>query len=241
MALTGRHNIAKMYSTTTGDGTLTLTTAVPLCNTFANAGVVDGETVTYVITDPGISGREVGRGVYTSSGTTLTRATVLSSTNGGSKISCSGRQTVAITLAAEDVQPFAAYYYNGGFNSVNDGVTASTLSIDTEWVDDFALASLSSNTVVIAKKGWYELNLSVYYQSATTAFDGRVKLIMGAWEASHGYTSAMDITTNQFWLTGLIEATTDAHVVGPVQLTNHSGVVVQAYVYELTVKKLGNK
>lgn len=33
MAPTGRHNIAKMYSTTTGNGTLTLTTAAPLSNT----------------------------------------------------------------------------------------------------------------------------------------------------------------------------------------------------------------
>jgi phosphate/sulfate permease len=57
MTLIAKHNIAKMYSATTGTGTLTLTTAVALCNTFALAGVVDGEKVTYVITDP-VAGRE---------------------------------------------------------------------------------------------------------------------------------------------------------------------------------------
>lgn len=94
-------NMASMLSATTGTGTLTLTTAASGFITFDNAGVPHGGvTVTYLIVDG--TSREVGRGVYTFSGLTLTRVSVLASTNGGAKISCSGAQIVSITDAAED-------------------------------------------------------------------------------------------------------------------------------------------
>lgn len=99
------HNLAKVQTATTGTGTVTLGSAVSGFNTFAAAGVTDQETVTYVLEDG--TNRETGRGVYTSSGTTLTRATVLSSTNSGSKINLSGSATVALTVAAEDIQTLA--------------------------------------------------------------------------------------------------------------------------------------
>ena len=94
------HNLARVTSATAGTGTLTLGTAVSGFLLFADAGVVDGETVTYAIRDGANS--EIGRGVYNTAGTTLTRATILESTNGGSAISCSGSQEVFITAAAED-------------------------------------------------------------------------------------------------------------------------------------------
>ena len=76
-------NIAKMTSTTTGTGTLTLGSAVTGYNTFANAGVTNGQVVTYAIEDYDVSGniiaREVGAGTYSSTGPTLTRDTVYSS------------------------------------------------------------------------------------------------------------------------------------------------------------------
>jgi hypothetical protein len=88
-------DMAAMLSATTGIGTLTLTTAASGFLTFDNAGVPHGGvTVTYLIVDG--SNREVGRGVYTFSGLTLTRATVIASTNSNAKISCSGSQTVLI-------------------------------------------------------------------------------------------------------------------------------------------------
>lgn len=97
-------NLARMYTETTGTGTLTLTTAVPGFNTFADAGVASGSTITYAIyCGPH---REIGQGVYTASGLTLTRATVYSSTNGGAKISLTGRSEVFITPAKEDLDSF---------------------------------------------------------------------------------------------------------------------------------------
>ena len=96
------HNLARVVSATTGTGTLTLGAAVSGFLLFADAGVADGETVTYAIRDGANS--EIGRGVYTTSGTTLTRASILESTNGGAAINCSGSQEVFITASAEDIR-----------------------------------------------------------------------------------------------------------------------------------------
>lgn len=97
------HNLARMSTATTGTGTITLGSAVTGFLTFASAGVADGQTVTYAIQDGSAS--EIGRGVYTASGTTLTRASILGSTNSGSAISLSGNAQVFVTPAAEDFQP----------------------------------------------------------------------------------------------------------------------------------------
>lgn len=96
------YNLAGMSTATTGTGTITLGSAMYGHLTFAQAGVQDGETVTYAIKDGAAS--EIGRGVYTSSGTTLTR-TALKSTNSNSAISLSGSAEVFITPAAEDIIP----------------------------------------------------------------------------------------------------------------------------------------
>jgi hypothetical protein len=100
------YNLARMSTATTGTGTVTLGSAVPPFLTFAQAGVLDGETVTYSIID-GTSNSEIGRGVYSSSGTTLTRS-VLKSTNGNNAINLSGAAQVFITAATEDILSFSA-------------------------------------------------------------------------------------------------------------------------------------
>lgn len=95
------YNLARMTTATTGTGTITLGSAATSYLSFADAGVQNGETVTYAIVDG--SNREIGRGVYTSSGTTLTRATILESTNSNNAINLSGSAEVFITAAAEDI------------------------------------------------------------------------------------------------------------------------------------------
>jgi hypothetical protein len=92
-------NLARMTTATTGGGTITLAAAVSGFLTFAQAGINDGDTVTYAIEDG--TAREIGRGVYTTSGLTLTR-NVLKSTNSNAAISLSGAAQVLITPAAED-------------------------------------------------------------------------------------------------------------------------------------------
>lgn len=94
------YNLARMATATTGTGTITLGSAVSGHLSFAAAGAANGDTVTYAIED-GLSS-EIGRGVYTSSGTTLTRS-VLRSTNSNTAINLSGSAQVFITAAAEDL------------------------------------------------------------------------------------------------------------------------------------------
>jgi hypothetical protein len=97
-------NLARMTTATTGTGAITLGSAVAGYLSFATAGVADGETVTYAVNDGAAS--EIGRGVYTASGTTLTRMP-LKSTNGDAAINLSGSAQVFITAAAEDFAELA--------------------------------------------------------------------------------------------------------------------------------------
>ena len=93
------YNLARMTTTTAGTGTITLGVAVSGYLTFANAGVQNGDVVFYGIKDG--SGSEVGWGTYTSSGTTLTR-NVVKSTSSNAAISLSGSAEVYITALAGD-------------------------------------------------------------------------------------------------------------------------------------------
>ena len=70
----------KETSTTSGQGTLTLAGAVAGFQSFAVIG--NGNTTYYTIVDNIANTWEVGIGTYTSSGTTLSRDTVLSNSSG---------------------------------------------------------------------------------------------------------------------------------------------------------------
>ena len=74
-------------TTSTGTGTVTLAGAVTGFQTFAAIG--NANTTYYTIAGQGTSEWEVGIGTYTSSGTTLSRDTVLASSNSGSLVNFS--------------------------------------------------------------------------------------------------------------------------------------------------------
>lgn len=94
------YNLASMSTATTGTGTVTLGSAVLGAITFADAGVQNGDQVSYAIIDG--NSAEVGRGVYSSTGPTLTRS-VLKSTNSNALLNLSGSAKVFITALAEDI------------------------------------------------------------------------------------------------------------------------------------------
>jgi hypothetical protein len=90
-------------TTTTGTGTVTLAGAVTGYQTFAAVG--DGNSTYYTIT--GGTEWEVGIGTYTASGTTLSRTTVISSSNSGSLVTFSaGTKNVFVTYPAARAVPF---------------------------------------------------------------------------------------------------------------------------------------
>ena len=103
-------NRAKMSTSTTGTGTITLGSALSGYQTFAQAGITNGQTVRYAVEDG--TNFEIGSGVFTSSGTTLTR-NVTESTNSDNAINLSGSGEVFITASAADI-------------FVNDGATSLT-------------------------------------------------------------------------------------------------------------------
>jgi len=96
-------NRAKMTTATTGTGTITLGSAIASYQSFAGAGVSDGDSVRYVIED-GTTDWEIGAGTYTASGTTLTRNPSESSGSGGA-INLSGSATIFVSAIAADIQP----------------------------------------------------------------------------------------------------------------------------------------
>ena len=86
----------KETSSTTGTGTITLNGAVTGFQSFAAIG--NGNTTYYTISDSSSGSWEVGIGTYTSSGTTLSRTTVLASSNSGSLVNfTSGTKDVFVT------------------------------------------------------------------------------------------------------------------------------------------------
>lgn len=89
----------KETTTTTGTGTLTLLGASIGFQSFAAVG--NGNTTYYTISSNGGAEYEVGIGTYTSSGTALSRTTVLSSSNSGSLVNLSaGTKDVFVTYPA---------------------------------------------------------------------------------------------------------------------------------------------
>jgi hypothetical protein len=99
MALVVKDRV-KSSTTTTGTGTITLGAAAIGFQAFSVIG--DGNTTYYTIVDTVNGTWEVGIGTYTSSGTTLSRDTVLESSNSGSLVNfAAGSKDVFVAYPAE--------------------------------------------------------------------------------------------------------------------------------------------
>ena len=127
-------------TTTTGTGTVTLAGAVLGFQTFLAIG--NGNTTYYTIAGQGTSEWEVGIGTYTSSGTTLSRTTVLASSNSGSLVNFSA--------GTKDV--FCDYPAGraviGGQGYVENSYTITTSSTVTDGSNAISVGPLTINSGV---------------------------------------------------------------------------------------------
>jgi hypothetical protein len=124
-------------TTTTGTGTLTLGGAVLGFQTFAIIG--NANQTYYAISDPTTGDFEVGIGTYTASGTTLSRTTVLESSNSNSLVDfAAGSKNVFCTYPAER----AVYLDTAG--SAVTLLDIGTLGVSTA---NITTANITSGTV----------------------------------------------------------------------------------------------
>jgi len=192
-------NLARMYTETTGTGTLTLTTAVPSFLSFDAAGVANGATVTYAIyCGPH---REIGAGVYTASGLTLTRATVYSSTNAGAKINLTGRSEVFITAAKEDFDSFlTAADAATTYQPLDADLTSIAALSGTNNIYYRSAANTWSSVTVSANLGFSAGTLGSSLGTAATANTGTsgatLPFLNGSntWSAQNIFSSASNIS-----------------------------------------------
>ena len=127
----------KETTTTTGTGTVTLAGAAVGFQSFAAIG--DGNTTYYVITDN--ADWEVGIGTYTSSGTTLSRDTILESSNSGSAVNWgAGVKDVFVTYPAE------RSVYTDGAGTAITPATASVLGVSSGGT---GASTLTANNVIL--------------------------------------------------------------------------------------------
>ncbi len=122
-------------TTTTGTGTITLGGAVSGFQSFSVIG--NGNTTYYAIV--GGTEWEVGLGTYTSSGTTLSRDTVLESSNSGSLVNFSaGTKNVFVTYPAEKAtyqdangDAYAPQFAASNGLNVNNGTIGTSYTFPT--------------------------------------------------------------------------------------------------------------
>lgn len=158
------YNRAGMTTTTTGTGTLTLGNAITDPKTylsFSDAGVPNGATVPYLLED-GVA-FELGEGVYTSSGTTLTRATVSASSNGGSKIDLDGSARVYISARAGDIDrpPIGCLAFISPTLTLQNYSALTALPFNNETYDDAGIHdNVTQNTRMTVPAGYTKARLT---------------------------------------------------------------------------------
>ena len=134
-------------ATTTGTGTFTLAGAVTGFQSFSVIG--NGNTTYYAIVLG--SEWEVGLGTYTSSGTTLSRDTVLESSNGGTKVNFSaGTKNVFVTYPAEEAvyQDETGTAYAPQFAASN-GLNVNNATISTSYTFPTGYNSVEAGDITI--------------------------------------------------------------------------------------------
>jgi trimeric autotransporter adhesin len=149
----------KESTTTTGTGTLTLLGAATGYQSFAAIG--NGNTCYYAISSLGGSEWEVGIGTYTSSGTALSRDTILESSTGGGAIDLSaGVKDVYVVYPAEK-----GVWLDAAGNVVQNQFT----SMNVTGTATINVATLTSGTISTAANAATDIVNKAYVDNAVAA------------------------------------------------------------------------
>lgn len=169
-----------MTTATTGTGTITLGSALSGFQSFASAGVTNDEAIRYVIEEG--TNWEIGVGIYTSSGTTLSRTLVQSST--GSLLNLLGSAVVYISPAKDDFSG-PEYWIMLSSNYTLTSTTATQ-----------KLFNATTNGALTLDPGVYEYNARLNLSSMSSTTGNLSFNLLGAGTATFG-TNNLSIITGQ--------------------------------------------
>lgn len=140
-----------------GTGAFTVSSAITGFLTPANAGAANGSYYSYAAESDDLTQWEVGVGLYTSSGTTLSRI-VLKSSNANAAVNFSAAPKVALMALADDLSPAPQKGYLYGLTLSNNATDATNdIDITTGEATDSTGAVVMKLTSALTKQldaGW---------------------------------------------------------------------------------------
>jgi hypothetical protein len=165
-----------MTTSTTGTGTVTLGSAITDATngdlvSFATAGAANGDVVKYTIVDG--NAWEIGTGTYTSSGTTLSRTLVKSSS--GSLLTLSGSAKVYSNNTVEEIAPDHPGYVSGryyltlwqGLLFSSNAISSNSVRLTPMFIKERVTIS-ELGTLVTAAVASTNIQAALYNSHATT-------------------------------------------------------------------------
>ena len=196
-------------TTTTGTGTVTLLGAVQGFQSFSAVG--NANTTYYTIAGQGTSEWEVGLGTYTSSGTTLSRTTVLGSSNSGSLVNFSaGTKNVFVTYPASQATLLDA----------TQTLTAKTLTSPT--ITGAVVSSMASSVLTTVTTVTLTTQTAVNFNSIPS-WVKRITVLLNAVSGSGTSTFLVQLGTVSSFVTTGYDATLVAVNTAPSGLALSTG------------------
>ena len=209
-----------------GTGTVSLLGAVTGFQTFL-AGIGNNNTTYYCIADQGGANWEVGIGTYSSTGSTLTRDTILSSSNGGSATNfSSGTQSVFCTYPSEK---------SVNLDSSGNVSALGTISSGTWHGTTIAIAYGGTNGTATPTAGAVAYGNGTAYAFTSAGNAGEVLTSNGSsaptWTASSSpakASGAIIVNTTTVSENYTIPTGSNGHSVGPIEIASGYSVTVSA-------------